>query len=370
MNLPKPSIVIFEGGSSLSPVEEELFQIRRAVLQDNLAKLTSFKKELERVVIVTNYPEVSEDAVSFPGVEVHTPTLPFHFGEELCRVVYRYGMDRVLYLGNAGFPLLNEEELGYILKRLQAEDCTVYTNNVQSSDLVAFSPGEALFSISLPSMDNSLAVSLRDEAGLNMELLPPFPGLLFDLDTPADYLVLGCLGSSGRRTRQALQSTSLDLTTMQKAVSALNDYYLEAALVGRVGAPLIAHINHHLKLRLRVFSEERGMKALGKLQAGEVVSLLGCYIEEIGLPRFFQYLERVVQVAFIDSRVLFAHFKKGYSTEERYLSDLGRWQEIGDPWLKQFTSLAVESSIPVILGGHSLVSGGLWVLTDELSSWN
>ena len=365
---PKANVIIFEGGSTLSPVEAELFQIRRAVLQDNLERILRFDDKLEGVTVVTNYPEIYRDASSFSGVKVHTPSTPFHFGEELHRVVNSYHMEKVLYLGNAGFPLLSDQELEYTLEHLLAEDCTVFTNNVQSSDLVAFSPGQALSSITLPNMDNSLAVLLRDEAGLTMEMLPTFPGVLFDLDTPADYLVLGCLSSIGYRTRQALENAPLDFNTMQEAASVLDDYYLEAALVGRVGAPLIAHINNHLKLRLRIFSEERGMKALGKLQAGEVVSLLGYYIEEMGLPKFFSYLEKVVQVAFIDSRVLFAHFKKDYTTEERFLSDLGRWQELRDPWLKEFTRLSAESSIPIILGGHSLVSGGLWVLTDELFS--
>jgi len=43
----------------------------------------------------------------------------------------------------------------------------------------------------LPDMDNSLAMTLRDRCGMELELMPQTLGLLFDLDTPADILVLG-----------------------------------------------------------------------------------------------------------------------------------------------------------------------------------
>jgi hypothetical protein len=138
------------------------------------------------------------------------------------------------------------------------------------------------------------------------------------------------------------------------------------ALIGRVGAPIIERLNALLKLRLRVFSEERGMKALGRLDDGTVISLLGFLIEQAGLENFFEYLAQVARCAFIDSRVLFAHYNYNFTDRERYLSDLGLWEQIEHPWLKEFTRLAVQSPIPVILGGHSLVSGSLWALSCEL----
>jgi hypothetical protein len=34
--------------------------------------------------------------------------------------------------------------------------------------------------------------------------------------------------------------------------------------------------------------------------------------------------------------------------------------------VREFTRCAVSASIPVVLGGHSLVSGGLWLLAEAL----
>ena len=49
---------------------------------------------------------------------------------------------------------------------------------------------------------------------------------------------------------------------------------------------------------------------------------------------------------------------------DRFLSDLGNWTAISDPFLRDFTRLATEADIPVLLGGHSLMSGGLMALNE------
>ena len=38
--------------------------------------------------------------------------------------------------------------------------------------------------------------------------------------------------------------------------------------------------------------------------------------------------------------------------------------EIRNEWLRDFTQAAMEAPVPVILGGHSLVCGGLYLLTE------
>ena len=38
-----------------------------------------------------------------------------------------------------------------------------------------------------------------------------------------------------------------------------------------------------------------------------------------------------------------------------------------DPWLCEFTQAASQAPIPIILGGHSAVAGGLYVLSEILT---
>ena len=66
----------------------------------------------------------------------------------------------------------------------------------------------------------------------------------------------------------------------------------------------------------------------------------------------------------MDTRVLFEHFGWKLKAADRFASDLGEVDLISHPLLKEFTAAALEAPIPVLLGGHSLVTGGLWALID------
>ena len=107
------------------------------------------------------------------------------------------------------------------------------------------------------------------------------------------------------------------------------------------------------------------MRADGRLSKGGVRSLLGYVMELVGVRRGFDLLAKLGDAAFVDSRVLWAHFGRWPPPYERYLSDLGRADEIEDPWLREFTQAAFQSPIPIVLGGHSLMSGGLYAWLES-----
>jgi len=349
-------------------VEEMMVRVRRAALLDNLEKLKRVE-EVDSIYLVTNDPLLAEQAGA-SGAVVSFNLIPpgrFHLGQALKKLVRERNLRKVFYLSGGGCPLISENEIRDIARLLLQREQLIYTNNTQSADMVAFTVTRDLDDADLPAVDNSLAWALRDHLGLEQELMPQSLGLLFDLDTPADILVLGAGPFAGPHTRAVLKELDLDYSRLERAKEVLKGQYQEVALIGRVGAPVMERLNAVLKLRLRVFSEERGMKALGRLESGEVISLLGLLIEHTGMERFFEYLARVAQCAFIDSRVLMAHHRLWLNDRERFLSDLGLWQEISHPWLQRFTRAAVECGIPVILGGHSLVSGSLWALSAELA---
>ncbi len=362
------SAVIFEGSNPCSTIEKIMVDVRQAALLDNLEKMKKVGC-LERIYLHTNRPELVEPATSL-GAEVTLNSLTgeqFHFGNELKAVIKKHRLDRVFCLNGAGCPLITVNELEMICRKLTQRDRFVYTNNTQSADMVAFTVTADLQDTELPAMDNSLALTLRDQLGLEMELMPHSLGLLFDIDTPTDLLVLGAGPFCDTRTRQMLDKLSLDYSTLEKAKAVLSAEYEDVVLIGRVGAPIIGRLNELLKLRLRVFSEERGMKSLGRIDKGQVISLLGLLLEHAGLHKFFRYLPELARCAFIDSRVLMYHYKLELSDSDRFLSDLGCWEQVENPWLKEFTRLAKDCPIPVVLGGHSLVSGSMWALCEELA---
>ncbi|MDW7650328.1 MAG: hypothetical protein SCK29_02360 [Bacillota bacterium] len=360
-------VVIFEGNEAKSPVEEMLVTVRHAALRDNLDKLLTLP-EVGRVFLVTNRHELTALAGERIHIEFNeTAPSDFHFGRELLHLTVKHQIKAVICMGGAAVPLIDTEELAGACRIVLEKENRYITNNVQSADIIAFNPASVLQHYPPAATDNALVLLLRYDAGFEQHLLPATLGTQFDIDTPTDLLILADSPFGGANLRTALNGLGLNTTPVQRVKDILRaDNYPDVALIGRIGAPAISRINHNFKVRLRVFSEERGMKALGRLERNEVVSLLGFWLEEIGPERFFTHLEKTVSAALIDTRVLFAHQKNQLSDADRFNSDLGLYQEIRDPFVREFTRAASECRIPVLLGGHSLVTGCVWALVEQI----
>ncbi len=364
---PKVTAVVFEGGQAKTSLDEVMIGVRHSVVMDTLDKLKRVQS-IEEVILATNYPDLAHEAAAMGViVDYEAPGAPkFHFGRRLREVIVKRGLENVIYMGGAAAPLLSAQEFGDIAVALKRERNLVIMNNVQSADLVAFSPARAIDEIELPDKDNPLGNLLRD-IGMRRLLVPNSGRVNFDLDTPTDILVLGMHPDCGPRTKETLGSLDWPRHKIDHAFSVLRQPSREVAVIGRVGPAVIQYINANMVHRMRVFSEERGMKALGREDRGEVVSLLGFFLEDVGPHRFFTYLSRISDVAFIDTRVIFSHLGKQLSDWDRFQSDLGHHELIEDAWTREFTRCANEAVIPVVLGGHSLVAAGLWLMAEMIA---
>jgi hypothetical protein len=50
---------------------------------------------------------------------------------------------------------------------------------------------------------------------------------------------------------------------------------------------------------------------------------------------------------------------------DRYAADLFAWETIRDPLLREWVEAAAGAPLPVLLGGHTLVSAGLVALLES-----
>lgn len=356
--------IIFEGGApAQNELQETLIGLRHAITLDTVEKYRA--AGLDDVILATNFPALARAGERLGARVFDTRTVaPFHFGRTLQQVVRESGADAVIYLSGAALPLISPAEIAWVVDAMEQRTPCVVVNNLQSVDLVAWNPADRLDQIEPPENDNFLGWLLR-ETGMERILIPNSAGIHFDLDTPTDFLTLGLSGLGGPRTRAALRAVTWSSARLRAAADVLVRDLSEVGLIGRVGTPIIDHMNKNLRTRLRLFSEERGMKALGRETEGKVVSLLADLLEELGPDRFFQHVERVCDALFFDTRVLFANRGRRVSEWDRFYSDLGAPDQIRDPWVKAFTQAALDCRIPVVLGGHSTVSGGLWLLADR-----
>ncbi|MBI4320535.1 MAG: hypothetical protein HY675_18755 [Chloroflexi bacterium] len=356
------TLLMFVGREVHSDVEEMLARANQAVALDTIDRALSLD-ECERIVVATNSAEFAARLAELP-VTVEVDEGNFHFGRRLAELIGRHCTRKPFYGGGGSMPLLDKGAFASICRDLSAFESVVIPNNLYSSDFVAFSPGEAIGRIAPPDTDNDLAFRLHRGAGLRNIPLPRTAATQMDVDTPTDLTILQLHPRIGKHTATFLRSLDLDVGPLRAVLQRMNDPTAELVVLGRIGAHAMVQIEKNIACRTRVLSEEKGMRASGRDQRGEVRSLAGLYLEAVGIPRFFEALPELGQAALIDTRVIFEHFRFEVSAQDRYYSDLMDVDRIQHPFVRELTRAAKSASIPVVLGGHSLVAGGLLALVE------
>jgi hypothetical protein len=337
---------------------------RQAITQDLLERASSIPS-ISQTVLSTNAPALATWAQSRGvQVELDRPGSTFHFGQWLHDLTRKYRVERVLYMGGGSGVLLQAEEMAGIVEDLCSADRVLITNNFYSTDFAAFAPASALEGIQPPAMDNDLGWVLAEKAGLPNRSLAKKASTQFDVDTPTDLIALAAHPGTGAHTRAFLDSLRLDTSHVERAMQPLVDRDAEILVAGRVSSSMWAYLEKETACRVRVIAEERGMRASGRQGRGQVRSLMGYLYEQVGARRFFETLGELGEAVFLDSRVLFAHLGIWPSASDRYNSDLRQPDLIEDLVARELTEAAMVAPVPVVLGGHSLVAGGLYALVE------
>ena len=337
---------------------------RRAATADLLEQL-SRQPLISRVILVS--PELQELAAM--PMSHFSPSIagPVHVGETLAHLVQAFEISHLLYIGGGAAPLLPDEQLTDVVSRLVGAEQLAVTNNQFASDWLGVTPA-GIISRWIPRLprDNMLGWVLSAEAGLPLQSQPPTAASRLDIDTPLDLLALTLHPSVRTHLRHYLDSLALPVDRLRAALKVLATPASHVFISGRLAPDVWSALNAVTRSWLRVVSEERGMVSSGRQTRREVRSLLAAYIEAVGLDAFFATLSQWAGAAFIDTRVLLAHHDLWPDDASRFASDLGRVEEVHDEWLRAFTAAAQQASIPVILGGHGLMSGAMLALCDIL----
>lgn len=337
---------------------------RRVAARDRIKSLSQQPSISSIVVVSPTLDGLTDDvAVDF----LPSPVGPVHVGHYLSKVSQRHHADRLLYFGGGSAPLLTDSELSEVTDWLVEHDSGIITNNKHSSDWAGIIKPSVLehWQGRLPK-DNMLGWVLSAEAGLPAKDFAPKASTRLDIDTPTDLQVLHLHAHTQLNLRKFLNDLALDTCRLEAFLEVLKKPASQAFISGRLSPESWRRLNQVTQSWIRVISEERGMISSGRQSRNEVYSLLADYIDHVGLSNFFAKLATQVQGALIDTRVLLAHHKRWPSDSDRFSSDLGLVDRIQDDWLREFTAAAVETPIPVILGGHGLLSGDLFALCDLL----
>jgi hypothetical protein len=308
------------------------------------------------------------------------PGETFHWGRwftHAARAALAVGarVDALGYAGAGALSLLHDDALDQLLSPIPGE---VVANNRFSADafVVAFGDGgaePALAALEPCATDNAAPRAL-EAAGFAVRDIAPAPFSRFDVDTPLDLALLrlatrlaGTRSMDGR-VRGFLEMAalpggrSLEVPGLVELGAIMRDRRAELVVAGRVPAAVWQHLETETACRVRAFVEERGMRSA---RDGRPRSLLTRWIEEHGAPGLILELSRLGDAVVLDSRVLMAALAGSSdaaawpSEEERFASDFGDFSLIRTPWLAELTRAAADAPVPVLLGGHGLVSDGL-----------
>jgi hypothetical protein len=361
------TLILMVGGWGESPVEQTLRSAHQAAAEDLLETLRQTAR-VERAIIATDDPSWAPDLPGLPlEVDLDRPDEPFHFGRRLAGLIQRAGADRVLYAGGGSAPLMGLQDWRDALDGFIGDCPQAVTNNLYSSDWVAFYPARALAPrIATLERDNALGWVLAEECGIPTRALAPSAATRLDLDTPADLLVCRAHPRIGPRLRAVLGGLNWPMEAVEGVLEVMSRDGSHLTIIGRSSPAAWAALDRATRCWVRLFVEERGMVASGRLRRGEVRSLLADLLAYTGIDGFFAELASLTEAALMDTRVLMAARGHWPSTADRFNADLLRWQEVRDPFLREFARAAAQSSIPILMGGQSLVNGGLMALVEIL----
>jgi hypothetical protein len=138
-------------------------------------------------------------------------------------------------------------------------------------------------------------------------------------------------------------------------------------VAGRVPASALMYLETETACRVRAVVEERGMRSARDTRPR---SILADWAERLGPADLVGELASLGDAVVLDTRVLMAA-RAGSSEasawppeEERFASDFGDGGRIATPWLRELTEAAASASVPLLLGGHALVSDGLHIVVE------
>jgi hypothetical protein len=295
------------------------------------------------------------------------------FGARLREMAHsgELGRGGCVLLGSGAMPLASASDRARFVAVAAEGGRVALANNRYSADAVAIGRAAVLRDVpDLPS-DNALPRWLDEHAGFSVADLKARWRLGMDLDSPLDLVLLQ---GPGRRWLHSVPDRTAVASRLAQIASVLDDPRAELLIAGRVSAGTLAWLEREAKCRIRAFVEERGLKASTELAMRDrprrvraARSILGSVLDRDGPLGLGALLAQFGDAALIDTRVLLAHRlgseEEGWpGREDRFVSDMLTPASIADPWLRVLTTSAVQASIPILLGGHSLVGPGVRLL--------
>ena len=356
------SLVIATGVQGDSKPERGLNRALEANTLD-LLEMAGGIRDFERRILITNSSSLIGTCVSEePDVLIEKSSSNFHFGRSLFEIISKYDIKDLFYIGGGSGPLFRRQDLENIVAFLLRSSGVMLANNFYSADMIGLSPAQKILQLNPPEKDNSLGWLARD-AGLEPHEMSRNAKTQLDLDTPVDLLSLRLSSRATGRLREYLDNLDWVHDGLMDILSQFTDHDGRLIIAGRVGGNTWEYLEKNSACQLDLISEGRGSYD-GTGKNGSRSFWLGRAFEELGPDKFLEFLGDKGTGVVLDTRILFDYKGEWPSRKDRFSSDIFDSGAIGVDYLRELTQTARKSSIPIIFGGHSMVSGSLYLLSE------
>lgn len=324
------------------------------------------------------------------------PTRGASFGEALAGLVRDEGIEACVVMGDGAVPRLRVTDVARLVAAARAGGRTALTNNRYSSDICAIADASALLRLAPLPSDNALPRWLEEIAGFDVGELHGRDRLGLDIDSPLDLALLALATGAPESLRALAAREEVRVPRLEELRAVAADPRRELLVFGRSSSRALAWLERHVRCRVRFLAEERGMRASSPLAIGDAAegpaestggartsppgagpgapalarhprATIGRMLDRDGPQALGGVVAGLADAAILDSRVLLAD-RLGAdeaawpSAEDRFASDLLRADHVDDRWLRELTAAAASASVPILLGGHTLVGPGVPLL--------
>jgi len=359
------ALILWMRAEGHSEVERMIDMAKRANVLDHVEKACRID-DIGPILVVSNSKDMKEDLTGYPVICETDPDLDnVRFGQNLQLILEKHTVETALYMGGGSGVFMEVDEMARLARAALAWPNRLVVNNFYSTDFAAFGRSLNLRGLRRCERDNQIGWIVGREDGARTWVLPSCLSTRFDIDTPTDLMILKAHPVRGRHLSEAVSRLPIDPSPLVGIMDMLVRRDREVTVAGRIPLEAAASFDRNTACHLRFCVEERGMETRG-CHTGSW-TLLGVCLEELGIPGFFRTFSAHTDGVVLDSRVLFRHLGLRPSRRDRFLSDLLMPEEIADFSVRVFTEAAIDSPIPVVCGGHTLVSGGLYGMVE--SAW-
>jgi len=350
-----------------TPPEGAAFGTHAAIAADGQRLLaTELSRRLGRVGAAVA-PLPASDIVDFHWGRWFTTAARAALGDAAGTV------DAIGYAGGSAMAVMSDDALDALLSPVAGE---VVANNRFSADafVVAGDLAAALDALAGCESDNAGPRGLN-EAGFAWRDLGSTPWARFDVDTTLDLALLRLatrlpgtrpLDGSVRGYLEMARlpgGGALEVPHLERIGEVIRDRSAQLVVAGRLPGATLQELETETACRVRSFVEERGMRSART--AGQPRSLLASFMARTSPAELVSELATLGDAVVLDSRVLMAaragsaEVASWPPVEERFASDFGDAARVATPWLRELTEAAAAAPVPVLCGGHALVSDGL-----------